>query len=53
MAVGKVEVGHQCCNLPREQALEIAQAAGKDIDEEVLERARENQKGNLMTHQEK
>ncbi len=30
-----------------EQALEIAQAAGKDIDEDVLERARENQKGNF------
>ena len=30
-----------------EQALEIAQAAGKEIDEEVLNRARANQKGNF------
>ena len=30
-----------------EQALEIAQAAGKEIDEDVLKRARENQKGNF------
>jgi len=30
-----------------EQALEIAQSAGKEIDEEVLKRARENQKDNF------
>ena len=48
MEVGKVEVGHPVLQSSlAEQALEIAQAAGKDIDEEVLERARKNQKGNF------